>query len=313
MITLAAPVAADEPEVSPSALASAPASDAASGVAIEAPRNTHPISNALLSVPRVLVLAVWTGPRLLAGELDDYLDSLGPNVAGKGTTQRWRFGVAFDMETTIGASFGIRAGYRIADHVAVDVVGGLFGARGQSGHAKIQLGRYTTANLAPVVELATGRDMGRVFAGVGEQAGDPRDPYRRGPRTEYDERRFAGDASLAAHRGPVELTAHGRVEATKTEDDDDHPVREAYDPEALVGFEDRQRAGTIELALSYDSRHPASLIPSSAPSTGWLFRGLAAYTRGDTSRIARSRPVAPCSRRGACSTCFTAIACCRSG
>lgn len=267
------------------ALAAAPPADQASGISIAPPRKSHAFANALLAIPRTIVLVALMGPRYAAGEVDDYLEDRSPNAFGRDVESTWRFGATGDWETELGPSLGVRVGYRFAARTTADAYVGLFGARGQSGGLRATLGRHTAARIEPVITLDAGRELARVFAGVGEIAGAARDPYARGPRADYDERLVAASAGAAATLGPIRIEGRGVVDWIEAGDDGDDPVSEQYAAGALVGFGEAQRATTGELAVVYDRRragHP--WIPAGAPSTGLYVRGAVAYTAGEAER-----------------------------
>jgi hypothetical protein len=266
-----------DPEPDPQRLAEAPPGDAASGIAVARAESDHRFVNAILAPTRLVARFLFTAPRYAAGEIDDYLEGRSPDVGAR-TAKRggWRFGAIADAETSLGASLGLRVGYDLPHATAVDIYGGMFGVRGQSGGVRAQAGPYTSLRLRPTLTVDAGRELARVFAGVGEQ----------GPRTGYHERRIAAVAGLSARLGPLQLVGTGGLDRTKNDDDDDGPaVADNYDPSMLVGFAETERAGTGELAVIYDNRrrtHP--WVSTATRSTGYYLRAAAAHTRGDASR-----------------------------
>lgn len=254
-------------EPDPRRLAAAPPADAASGIAIAPPAADHRLANGLLAVPRTVALLLLTGPRYAAGEIDDYLEGRSPDARGRFVAQRgWRFGAVAEGETQLGASLALRLGYKLGRQSAVDVYGGLLGARGQSGGVRAALGHYTSYRLQPSLSIDAGRKLERVFSGIGEL----------GARTQYLERRVAAVAGLSSRLGSVELVATAGIGRTAADDDD---------ASMLAGFNETQRAQTAEVALIYDRRrttHP--WVHEGAWSTGFYVRAAAAYTQGDASR-----------------------------
>ncbi|MBA3818285.1 MAG: hypothetical protein H0X17_05295 [Deltaproteobacteria bacterium] len=143
----------------------------------------------------------------------------------------------------------------------------------------------TAAKLGAALSFDAGRELARVFAGVGAESGAAGDPYRRGPRTGFDVKMYAVAASVSAWVGPVELGLRATIDDATPGDDGDRPLTSVYDEAMLVGFGESHSAGTGELSLVYDGRHPTHRwIPAAAPSTGFYVRAAAAYTQGDASR-----------------------------
>ena len=247
--------------------------DQASGVAVAAPRETHPVANTILAVPRGIVLFLLEGPRYAAAGVDDYLESRSPNAVGRDVKEAsWRFGALVEWQTELGTSLGLRVGRRLATATTLDAYGGLFGARGQSGGLHANLGRFTAARIEPSLSFDAGRDLTRAFAGVGEH----------GPRASYEQQGMTIGTGVAAHAGPVRFGLRGAWDDTRAA----NPSADfAYDPTMIVGFDERQRAQTGELSITLDTRRRANTrISRSAPSSGWLLHGAAAYTAGTASR-----------------------------
>lgn len=275
LLVLASPALAD-PDA-PDPLATAPRADEASGISVRPPENDHAIANGALAVPRTLAMILLAGPRYAAAELDEYLENQSPDAFGRTVKHSWRTGVVADWETSLGPSFGLRVGRSFGRSRSVDAYGGFFGARGQSGGLRGAFGKYTAAELQPTLAFEAGRHLARVYA----------DAEGMGPRAHYLENRLAGEAALASKLGLFRITATAGVTRVSThdEDADDDPVAASYDPMAITGFAETQRAGTGELAIAYDSRRRSyNFIHAGAWSTGWLVRAAAAYTRGDASR-----------------------------
>jgi hypothetical protein len=275
-----------EPEPSAGDLAKAPTADAASGVTVPPPPpSSHRLANTLLAIPRMIAVLALTGPRYAAAELDDYLESRSPNAFGRDVESSWRFGATGDWETALGPSLGLRLGYKFAPRVTVDAYGGLFGARGQSGGLRVAVGRYTPAALEPVLTVDAGRELARVFSGIGEEPGAAGDPYARGPRAGFDERAVAVGAGVSLPAGPLVIGARVVADETKAGDDGDDPISMYYDAPMLVGFDEDQSARTGELSVVYDGlRGTEAWVPKSAPSTGFYVRAAVAYTSGEADR-----------------------------
>ncbi len=266
-------------------LAAAPPGDRASGVIVDPPRPRHRVANTLLAVPRVVALFLLEGPRHAAIRLDRHRESQSPSYGGRDLTKQggWRFGAVVDWETTLGASIGLRVGHSFGE-ASVDAHGGLFGPRGQSGGLRATLGRFTEIDVEPVLTLDVGRSLTRAFAGIGDAPSVALDPYGRGPRATYDTRMFETSAGFGARTGALKLQVRGIGDVVRS-DDGDGTFIEAYDGRALVGFDETQRAGTGELAVSYDTRRTSYRFNKrGAPSTGLYVRGAYAYTAGTASR-----------------------------
>ena len=264
-----------EREPSPAELTDAPPADRATSLTVTPPPAERRFANTLLAVPRAIVLFLLQGPRYAAAEIDDYLEKRSPNAFARDVEKpSWRFGATVDWQTALGPSLAARVGRKFATATALDAYVGFFGARGQSGGLRASLGRYTAADLEPVLVVDAGREMRRVFAGIDD----------RGPRATYEDRRVAATASLAAHAGDVEFGGRGIFDASRADDANDTFLT-AYDTTALVGFDEAQRAGTGELYVAYDSRRVADRsIPRGAPSTGFYARGAVSYMNGTASR-----------------------------
>src|SRR6188768_3104946 len=99
---------AEDGEPDAAALAAAPPADRASGHLREhepPSGKLRSIGNALLWVPRsVIELGFW-GPDLLAGRVDSYLDSRGPNTYGRGNRgSGWSLAAMLAWEAPFGPS-----------------------------------------------------------------------------------------------------------------------------------------------------------------------------------------------------------------
>ena len=263
-------------------LAAAPSADHASGVEVAPAEPDHPVARTLLAIPREVVVTALTGPRYIALGVDDYLASRSPNAFGRDTSSNWRFGAVADWETAIGPSLAVRVGYAPAAATAIDVYGGLFGARGQSGGAVAQLGSYTSAALVPTVTVDAGQDLARVFGGIGESGG----PFaRRSQRATYDERVVAATAAIATRVGPVRIVPRVGVDARHAIAGGGDPIAAVYAGTTIAGVAEVEHAASGELALAYDTRHPShDWIPAAAPSTGTYARAAVAYVRGTADR-----------------------------
>ena len=258
-LTLMARAAAadDQPAADRSALATAPPADEASGIVVQPPDNDHVVVNGALAVPRTLALILLAGPRFAAAEVDDYLEGQSSDAFGRTAKHSgWRSGVVADWETSLGPSVGLRVGRGFGRSFAVDGYGGFFGARGQSGGLRAQLGKYTDLDLQPSVTFDAGRQLDRVYSGV----------EMLGPRTHYRERRLEAQSALASRFGLFHITATAGVSR-------------------IAGFAETHRAATGELSLVYDSRRRSHhFIHTGAWSTGWLARAAGSYSRGDASQ-----------------------------
>lgn len=251
----------------------APPADQASGIEIAAPRETHPVANTMLAVPRAVALFLLEGPRYAAAEVDDYLESRSPNAFGRDVGKAsWRVGVQFDWQTALGPSLGARIGHALWSHASVDAYGGLFGPRGQSGGVHANLGRFSAARIEPSLAFDAGQDLERVYAGIGEL----------GERAGYQQRGFTAAGGVAAHAGPITFATRASYDSTRAGDlEDDFP----YDPMTIVGLDERQRAATGELAVTLDTRaRRTRWLPRAAPSSGTYVRAAAAYTSGEATR-----------------------------
>ncbi|MBA3392132.1 MAG: hypothetical protein H0T89_05780 [Deltaproteobacteria bacterium] len=280
-----APVPVAAPMPIPDQLAAAPPADRASGVIVEPPHPSHRVANALLAVPRTIALFLLEGPRYAAVRLDRKRESQSPSYGGRDVTKQggWRFGAVVDWETELGASIGVRVGHGFGE-ASVDAHGGLFGPRGQSGGLRATLGRFTEADVEPVLTLDVGRSLTRAFAGIGDAPPIPFDPYRSGPRATYDTRMFETSAGLVARTSGVKIEARAIADVLRS-DDGDATFTGSYDGMALVGFDETQRAGTGEVAVSYDTRRTSYRFNKrGAPSTGLYLRGAYGYTAGTASR-----------------------------
>ena len=261
----------DDP--TPEQLAAAPPADHASGIAVQPPAESHPIANTLLALPRLTAQVLLRGPRLAAAGVDAYLENRSPNAFGRGIERHWRFGATLEWEDELGAAVALRVGRRITRTSAVDGYVGFLNMRGQSGGIRARLGRYSVAELEPVIAIDAGRDIDRVFAGIAT----------RGPIAIYDEEQLGATASLGARAGWFRAQA-GLGFGTERTGNGDETFTATYDP-MIVGYGETQRAGTGEVRVAYDSRRPSyRWIRRSAPSTGFFLDGTAAYTRGTASR-----------------------------
>ncbi|HEY4058192.1 MAG TPA: hypothetical protein VGM39_16380 [Kofleriaceae bacterium] len=249
-----------------------PPADAASGIIVNAEQPDHSVANGILYVPRAIARLILTAPRYAAVGVDHYLESRSPNAFGRDVHSSWRLGIVFDYERITGFSGAARLGYGFGKDLAIDAYGGAFGARGQSGGARLSLGQYTSWRIQPAIDAMVGRNMEHVYAGVGEIDGR---------RVSFDEKIAMTHAVLAARPGDTWLiVARGGYATTKPTDDDD-ALATAY-PMA-VGIDETDKAATGELSVAYDSRSTYyPWIRPAAPSAGTLIRASAAYTRGDS-------------------------------
>jgi hypothetical protein len=255
------------------ALTDAPPADKASGIDVPAPRESHPIGNTLLAIPRITAHILLLGPRYAAAEVDDYLESRSPNAFGRDVKETWRFGASLEWEKELGVSAAARVGRSFGRELAIDGYAGGFGARGESGGLRARLGSYTGAHLQPELSFDAGTDLARAFGGID----------MRGPLGTYELGRGAASAALRSHVGSWQAGVHATADHERTSDPD-RTFMDAYDP-TLVGFAETQNAATGELAFGYDSRRPSyRWIRRSAPSTGTFVRASLAHTDGTGSR-----------------------------
>jgi hypothetical protein len=271
-------------EPDPAELEDAPAADAASGIAIPPPRQSHTLPNTLLAAPRLVVRLLLTGPRLAASGLDHWMEGRSANAFGRDVKTRWRFGFVTDWETALGASVGLRLGRKFGEDASADVYGGFFGVRGESGGIRMSLGRYTAASIRPKLSLDFGGDLSRVFAGVGATPGMAGDPYARGPRISYDETMVAASGGASVDLGPIAVIGQALYDDTTATDDGDHPLGDTYDTSMLVGYAESHHATTGELAVVYDGRRASADTYAGPLSTGFYVRGTAAYVDGEAAR-----------------------------
>jgi len=256
-------------------LADAPPADEASGIAVPRPEEKHPIANTLLALPRLVAYVVLLGPRYAAGEVDDYLESRSPNAFGKDVkkTSGWRFGATLEAEKELGLDVALRVGRSFDNGIALDGYGGIFGARGESGGLRARFGSFGPAHIEPELSFDAGTDLERAYAGTSI----------RGPLSTYELGRIAGSAAVSGRVDAWKIT--GRLTADReTTSDADSTFMESYAAD-LAGLDESNRAGILELAVSYDSRRPSQpWIKRGAPSTGTLVRATVGQTSGAGSR-----------------------------
>ena len=275
--------AGDEPDAA--ALAAAPPADRASGHLREHEQPSgalRAIGNALLWVPRTVVeLGLW-GPDLLAGRVDSYLDSRGPNVYGRGNRGGgWRVAAMLAWEAPFGPSAGLRVGRSLGRRFSADVRGVVFGRYGYTG--RLGLAVLPDAPVRFELDGEVARDRELVFAGIGDHAlvdGMDVDPFGAGPESILEDR--AASAELAA---PVSLGALRIHPTARAERHDMAPQDEAsfgYDTAAIPGLGEAVTVGTARVDLVYDARVvPHPWIPRMAPASGWRARAFGAWSGGD--------------------------------
>ncbi|HEY4240305.1 MAG TPA: hypothetical protein VGM88_10830 [Kofleriaceae bacterium] len=243
------------------AAADAPRADEASGIAVAAPIDSHPVANAFLFVPRELVVLALSVPRVAAEGVDAYLTARSPNLYARDTHSSWRAGGEVAWETRLGPSLALRLGYELAPGVALDAYGGAFGPRGESGGAIVSLGNF--GGVAPRIRFDTGRDLSRTVA------------IEDGPRMDYHARGWAVTAAVPARFGAFVGAASAGVDSSRADGDE---------LAAMRGADEREHALTAELAIGIDTRRPAApYIAAAEPSRGTLVRAAAAYVRGDAT------------------------------
>jgi len=248
----------------------APPADQASGIEVAAPERTHRVSNTLLALPRLIAHVILRGPRYAAAGVDSYLERKSPDVGGRtvATQTGFRFGAELVGENELGLSLAVRIGYKVSEHAAVDLYGGLMGVRGQSGGARVILGDYTALHLQPSISADAGNDLERLY-GIG--AATSRDDH-------YEAEEASVTPAIASQLGPFQIRASARFDRV-----DNDPIA-ALDP-MPAGAGEIERATTEELAITYDGRrrtHP--WVNEATYSTGFYVRAAASYVHGDASR-----------------------------
>lgn len=248
----------------------APPADQASGIEVAVPERKHRFFNGLLALPRLVAHVILRGPRYAAAGVDSYLERKSPDVGGRSVAGEsgLRFGAEGVGENELGLSLAVRIGYRVSEHAALDVYGGLGGPRGQSGGAQLILGTYTPLRLQGSVSADAGRSLERLY-GIGDAAS-------RDDRYEAEE--LGITPALKSQLGPVQIRASVRFDRI-----DNEPIA-TLDP-MPIGVGEVERATTEELAITYDGRrrtHP--WVNEATYSTGFYVRATAAYIHGDATR-----------------------------
>jgi len=281
--------ASAEEEPDPQALAAAPPADKASGHLRE---HEDPggalraIGNAILWVPRTVVeLGLW-GPDLLAGKVDSYLDSRGPNVYGRGNqSSGWSLAAMLAWESPFGGSVGARVGRRFGRALAADLTAVGFGRYGATGRLGLTVTPPGPAQIE--VEGEVERDRELVFAGIGDHGltdGTALDPYGPGPEDILEDRAVSGEASVPIDLGSWRLVPTARIERHDMAPEDAF----GWDEAAIVGLGEPLVVGSGRLDLVYDARVvPYPWIPRTAPATGWRARAWAGGAGGDGFATAR--------------------------
>ncbi|HEU5057352.1 MAG TPA: hypothetical protein VFU21_12535 [Kofleriaceae bacterium] len=280
-----APAAEQEPDAAE--LAAAPPAHRASGHLREHDKPggaLRAIGNAVLWVPRTVVeLGLW-GPDLLAGRVDSYLDSRGPNVYGRGNRgNRWRVAAMLAWESPFGPSAGARVGRTFGRHVAADLTAVAFGRHGYTGRAGLVALRDGPVRLDLDGEYAHDREL--VFAGIGDHGlagggGGGLDPFGPGPERIVRDRAASAELTAPLLLGGLQLYPTARFERHDVEPAD--AAAFDWDAAAIPGLGDPVAVGTGRVDLVYDARAlPYPWIPRTAPSTGWRARAFAAWSGGD--------------------------------
>jgi hypothetical protein len=273
------------------ALESAPPPHRASGRAREPERDEGPVravGRAILWTPRELFeLGLWV-PDQVAGRIDDYQESKGPNVYGRGEDGGggWSGGAMLAWEAPFGPSVGARVGHSLGRHMNADLTAIAFGRHGVTGRVgwTIEPRPDGPARVEITGEVAHDREV--AFAGIGDHAlgdGADLDPFAPGavPEQIVDDRALTGKLGVPIEVGQLRVRPSGRIERHALAPDD--PDAFGYDRAALIGFEEPFTLGDARIELSYDARSaPHRWIPRSAPATGWRARAVIGYAAGST-------------------------------
>ena len=263
----------------------APRPDQSSGIAVPRPRQKS-LLGPILAIPRIALSLLLEGPERLAAELDEHLESQGPNSLGRGQGGPWSYGVIGRWETALGPSAGALVGYRATSWLDAGLGVAALGRYGQTGILRFRLGSHTRWALAPSISVVAGRDRDRIFRGIGDGSGCPDpgaatlDPSCRGPRATYDEDTVRTHARLNARAGALGFAAQIGGEWTENRDGGESPLGDRYDAAALAGF-GAFHAVRTELAVSYDGRDRRyEWIHPMTPSSGTRARLAAGYVAG---------------------------------
>jgi len=288
-----APPARDRDAPDVASLATAPSADKASGHLREHERDegaVRTIVRAVLWTPRELLeLGLWV-PEEVAGRLDDYYESRGPDVYDRGGAGGWSGGAMLLWEAPFGPSVGARIGHVFGRRARADATAVVFGRYGYTGRVSASV----AASARVQIELAgeIGHDHEVVLAGIGDHplgdaaAGADLDPFGSGalPETILDDRvlafRVAAPIQLAELPGRFRLRPSLRVERHDLAPDE--PAAFAYDRSRLLGLGQPFRFGLALVDVGWDARvAPAPWIPRAAPATGWRARAAVGYAIGD--------------------------------
>ena len=283
------------PEISPPAIAPseiAPSEIAPpgeeSGLLHPRHRDSFHLGRALLWIPRGVLAVVFMGPELVAEGVDDYIESRGPNVSGRGNKpSRWRFGAMLGWEKPFGAALGGRIGYEIHPHAVADLKIAGLGIHGLTLAAGWSFGRFGGHRLAPRMDASYRRGGDGLFGGIGggevENAGDP---YRRGPAAEVAETVASAGASATLRiAGPIWGRTAAGIESQRIQDRGSAPLSSLYDAGELVGFDESVSATVGAAGLVFDTRRAVyDWNPASAPATGWRLEASAELLAGEASR-----------------------------
>jgi len=273
----------DEPD--PAALAVAPPADQASGHLREHEQPggaLRAIGNGILWLPRTVVeLGLW-GPDLLAGRVDSYLDSRGPNVYGRGNqAPTWSLAGMLAWESPFGPSVGARVGRSLGRRLRADLTGVAFGRYGTTGRIGLNVEPPGPARIELDGEVEHDREL--VFAGIGDHglaAGSGLDPYGPGPEDILQDRAISGELAVPIDLGAWRLQPSARIERHEIAPEDMDTF--GYDPAAVPGLGDPIAVGGGRLDVIYDARVvPYPWIPRTAPASGWRARAWAGGSGGD--------------------------------
>ena len=281
----------EDGEPDAAALAAAPPADRASGHLREHEQPSgalRAIGNALLWVPRSVVELGFWGPDLLAGRVDSYLDSRGPNVYGRGNRgSGWGVAAMLSWEAPFGPAAGARVGRSFGSGLSADLTAVAFGRYGYTG--RLGLAAQLDAPVRFELEGEYAHDRELVFAGVGDHelaGGMDLDPFGPGPESILEDRALSAELAAPIDLGRLRVHPSARIERHDLAPEDAGSF--AYDPMALPGLEGPLAVGIGRVDLDYDARvAPYPWIPRTAPASGWRVRAWGGASGGDGFATAR--------------------------
>jgi hypothetical protein len=281
---MAAPALAEEPPAPD--VSSAPLPHQASGRLRDHHRDEgamRRLGNVLLWGPRQLLeLGLWA-PDLLVAQVDNYLDSKGPNVYNRGSSGGgWGGGAMLAWEAPFGPSIGARIERGFGRRLTADLTGVAFGRHGFTGRLGLALELRREVAVEMAAEYAHDREV--AFAGIGDHmpgGGTDLDPFAPGPVPEVilDDRPLVAKLQTPIDLGRLRLQPSVRYERHEVAPDDEDSF--PFDPSGLRGFGDPFALGTGRLDLTWDARDaPYPWIPRAAPASGWRVLASAGYSLG---------------------------------